>query len=495
MKRILYTLLILTATAFSAGAQESATGINITNLQTEITGEKLNIRFDVTARNIQLKSGGQHKLEFALESGDRRLVLPALVYSGKMRYRYQRRMEELSGAYHIQPYKIFKGVKKNQTYALEYTLDIPYYTWMEHAAVTWREYSHDCSGDYLTASDVLIADLNPAPLYVEPEVWAPNPDYYPNLVSFLQPEVEEVKSRAAMIELNIGFPVNVTEVRPTFGNNVHELQRADSLIRSLEQQNDLITVNALHVRGYASPEGSYTVNERLARGRSESFKQYLVRNYPDNHYVRNAYTSWVPEDWEGFGRLVEASDNIPQKADVLAIVNDPSIAPDTKDRMLQKIPWWSQNYKVILTEMYPKLRRIELRADYTVMKLDDGKARELLYTKPDMLSQDEIYRVAKFYEPGSKQYREVYQIAARQYPNDVIANNNAAAALLQEGNAEEALSYLEKMGENSSSYINYGAYYYVSGDLEKAIEYFTKAKEAGIEQADHNLKLITPGQN
>ena len=115
----------------------------------------------------------------------------------------------------------------------------------------------------------------------------------------------------------------------------------------------------------------------------------------------------------------------------MAVVLDGSMAHDTKETVLQKIGQWSNVYKPMLDNMFPKLRRIERRVDYTVQKLDDSKARELLYTQPNLLSMEEIYRVARYYEPGSKQYRQVYEIAARQYPNDMIANNNAAAALLQ----------------------------------------------------------------
>jgi len=291
-----------------------------------------------------------------------------------------------------------------------------------------------------------------------------------------------------MIELNVGFPVNVTEVRPDFGNNRRELQKADSLVRAL-QSNKLLTINCVGIKGYASPEGRYAVNERLAKGRSEGFKQYLVRNYSADINICNSSTSWIAEDWEGLERLVEAS-NLPNKDEVLLVIRDKAMAPDTKEVVLQKIGKWSDVYKPMLNDMFPKLRRIELRVDYTVQKLDDNKARELLYTQPDMLSLEEIYRVARYYEPGSKQYREVYEIAAQQYPDNVIANNNAAAALLLEGNTKAAVGYLNKIKGNPVSYLNYGTYYYIHGNREKAVQYYNMAREAGIEQAAVNLQVI-----
>lgn len=502
MRRLLYTTLMLVL-CLTANAREIRKGVSINDVITEIVDDKLNIDFKIHASGLELNSDGQLKLEFAIENEDRRLILPVVIYSGSQRYRYERRREILSNTYHIQPYHTYKGVNKHHTYELEYRLSIPYYTWMENASVTYCEYMYGCYGNRQITNGTL-ADINPIqtttetiiPIieYTEPEVetWTPNPALFPNLASFLIPEVEEVKSRASMLELNIGFPVNVTELHPEFGNNYHELTRADSLIHVLNN-NSLININSFNIKGYASPEGRYDVNERLARERSYSFHRYLAGNYSDNTYIRNANISWVAEDWEGVGKLVEQYD-IPAKQDVLAIVNDDAIAPDTKDIMLQNLIWWSDNYKVILKEMYPKLRRIEFRVDYTVNNLTDSDARELLYTSPELLSLEEIYRVARYYDPGSVQYRKVYEIAARQFPEDIIANNNAAAALLQEGNAEEALPYLNKIAGVPESFINYGTYYYISGNLEKAIEYLNKAKDAGMVKAGHNLNLIDPAK-
>ena len=488
MKRILYITLILFGTCTVAQAQGTAKSVAIDHVATEITGENLNLDFTVRAAGLELNGNGRLTLEFAIETADRRLVLPVVIYAGAERYRYDQRERVLSNAYQVEPYHIYKGVKKNRSYDLTYRMSIPYYTWMEHASVTYREYTFDCSGDHLAGTGMLVADINPTPVYVQPEVWKPDPVLFPNLVSFLVPEVEEIKSRASMVELNIGFPVNVTEVRPDFGNNRHELSRADSLLYFITS-NQLLTINGVSIKGYASPEGRYAANERLAKGRSEGFKQYLTRNYPYNQYIRNAATSWVAEDWEGLDRLVEES-NLPNKPEVLSVIRDSYMSPDGKEEVLKKIGQWSYVYKPMLDQMFPKLRRIELKVDYTVQNLTDNQARELLHTQPEMLSLDEIYRVARFYEPGSRQYREVYEIAACQYPDDVIANHNAAAAFLREGNAAAALPYLEKTTHDTAALINYGTYYYILEDLEKAIDYFNRAKSAGIEQAAHNLRLI-----
>lgn len=492
MKKTAIILGLILCSWFTAQAQTTGGGVTIKDIQTNVSGDMLDIRFNIAATGLDIKCDGHLIVEFAVETDERRLVLPTVVYSGNLRYRYERRNALLSDSYQMEPYRIFKGVKENRTYETDYTLSMPYYTWMEHATVTYREYLHDCSGEYLAGNGQLVGDLNPT-VFAEPEMWRPESSLFPNIVSFLVPEVEDVKARASMVELNINFPVNITEVRPTYMNNPAELARADSLIHYLNG-NQHININGVNIKGYASPEGSYANNERLAKGRSEGFKRYMANAYPQNQFIRNATTLWVPEDWEGLAKLVRES-NIPNKDEVLNVVLDRNMSPDTKEEVLKKIGQWSYVYKPILDEMFPKLRRIELRVDYTVNQVNDHQARELLYTDPRMLSLEEIYRVARFYTPGSQQYREVYQIAAQLFPDDVVANNNAAAALLQEGKAAEALPYLEKIKGETESYINYGAYHYITGDLDKAIEYFVMAKGAGYEQADSNLRLINTGGN
>lgn len=162
---------------------------------------------------------------------------------------------------------------------------------------------------------------------------------------------------------------------------------------------------------------------------------------------------------------------------MLDIIRNPDILPDTKDGQLQKVAWWSDNYRVILNEMYPRLRRIEVRTDYEVCPLNDNQAKELLYNRPGVLSLSEMMRVASSCEPGSGQYREVFEIAARYYPDDIAANNNAAAALLLEGDAKAATLYLEKAGMLSDRRmsVNRGVACYIAGDTVKAREYFTEA--------------------
>lgn len=465
---------------FAAGLSAGAQQIDVENRGMAVSDGKLHVDVKISAEHLDLGCDGLLRLEFAVNGAEHRLILPPVVYSGKQRYRYENRNHALSGEYAIPPYRVYKGVNKKETYVLDYQLSLPYQAWMKDASVTCRKYLYGCRGSQLISEELMESNLTP-----EPEKWQPDPALYPSLVCFLNPNVEQVKNRAAMIALNIDYPVGVSEIRPAFGRNASELQKVDTLMNSL-YDNELITVNSINVTGYASPDGRYVSNESLAKRRSEGFKKYLIGKYASKSQNVKAY--WVAEDWDGLRGLVEASD-MEYRSDVLAVIDDQSIVPDSKERIIKQIGK-GVPYKMLLAEMFPSLRRIELRADYVISNLSDSKAREMLYTQPGMLSLNEIYRVAQFYEPGSKQYREVYETAARLFPKEVIANNNAAAAILLDGNAEDALVYLEKLGGDSVGYINFGVYHYISGDLEKATEYFIKAQEAGFPQAALNRRMI-----
>ena len=58
------------------------------------------------------------------------------------------------------------------------------------------------------------------------------------------------------------------------------------------------------------------------------------------------------------------------------------------------------------------------------------EAKELLFTRPQSLSLQEMFMVAQTYPVDSNEYLEVFETAARLYPTDTTANLNVAIAAL-----------------------------------------------------------------
>ena len=80
-------------------------------------------------------------------------------------------------------------------------------------------------------------------------------------------------------------------------------------------------IDTVIITAYASPEGSAAYNNHLTQLRADAVKAYLVRNYPclEQYRIR---TSSQGEDWEGLKRLVTEDTNVPDRAEVLEILNE-----------------------------------------------------------------------------------------------------------------------------------------------------------------------------
>lgn len=77
------------------------------------------------------------------------------------------------------------------------------------------------------------------------------------------------------------------------------------------------------------------------------------------------------------------------------------------------------------------------------------------------------------------------------YPDDEVANLNAAAVALSKKDLPDARKYLDKSNKQTAEYANNnGIYYLLSGNQAQAIVEFTKAAQNGNEAARHNLGEI-----
>ena len=196
---------------------------------------------------------------------------------------------------------------------------------------------------------------------------------------------------------------------------------------------------------------------------------------------------YEPEDWEGFRRLAVASDLL-EKAQVLAII-DGTDAFDVRERKLMQIGDGSV-YRFILQEWFPALRHSDYTVRYTIRNFTVEEAKELLHTDPKQLSLEEMYRVAQTYDSGSEAFNDVFDIAVHIYPNDPVANLNAANAALMRRDSAAARKYLDRVPDCGEKLLAQGALALYEGNREAATEYFEQAKAVGMDEADTNLQFI-----
>lgn len=88
---------------------------------------------------------------------------------------------------------------------------------------------------------------------------------------FVSPAVEAVKNRAEEGRAYLDFPVNQTKIYPEYRRNPSELEKIKATVDVVK--NDANTqITEIDITGYASPEGRYASNARLAQGRAEALK-------------------------------------------------------------------------------------------------------------------------------------------------------------------------------------------------------------------------------
>lgn len=282
---------------------------------------------------------------------------------------------------------------------------------------------------------------------------------------FIMPDPEETKLRQIAGHAFLDFPVNETVIYPDYRRNPEELARIKKSVDSaLFDKTVVVTRITLH--GYASPESPYSNNTRLAKGRTEALKNYLIRNYNFNTQVFQ--TNYTPEDWENLrGFLIDSKtrkvkgdfwyDNknivetpevpdyvLEHRDEMLRIINR-NMDPDAKEELLKKVGG-GESYRWLLEHVYPGLRHTDYIIEYKVRAFSVEKGRKLIYTHPEAMSMEEMYKVATSYKEGSENWLDALLIAVEQFPEDETANLNAACGCVMTKRLVDAKKYLQKAG-------------------------------------------------
>ena len=99
-----------------------------------------------------------------------------------------------------------------------------------------------------------------------------------------------------------------------------------------------------------------------------------------------------------------------------------------------------------------------------------SQGRVVIKVNPKYLSLNEMYQVANSYPKGSNDFVNVFDIAVRMYPNDEVANLNAAAVSLTKKDLENAIKYMDKANHQTAEFINnVGVYNFLNGDVQLSL--------------------------
>lgn len=357
--------------------------------------------------------------------------------------------------------------------SVEYRCLVTYADWMNGATLALHRSDYGCCNSVLAEWDGVIGR------YVDA--------FFPDLV-FVRPQADPVKSRSLEGSAFIDFPVDKTVIYPDYRRNTIELGKIQATIDSVRGDRD-ITITSVWLKGFASPESPYSHNKSLAIGRTAALKKYIQQLYRFEDGIIE--TDYEPEDWAGLRRFVDNS-NLDHREEILALI-DGDLAPDAKETKIRRS--YPSDYRFMLNNFYPALRHTDYRIAYIIRTFTDvEEIKRLIHDKPQKLDLNEFYLAAQEYEPGTDDFSEVFETAVRMFPNDTIANLNAANAAIRRNDLDGAQRYLAKAGDSPEAVYAHGALAIRRKDYDAARRYLAEAKELGLEQAGKTLEQLEWGR-
>ena len=131
---------------------------------------------------------------------------------------------------------------------------------------------------------------------------------------------------------DVHYAINKANITPAYSDNTQQI--ADLKDFMAQTKDTTMHISAIHIVGYASPDGNAKQNDTLAAHRAQSLYHYAVNTY---HPAQKIDTKSKTYHWSDCIPAVEKS-AIPQKEQVLAVLKSMSHSEAQKEMALRKMP-------------------------------------------------------------------------------------------------------------------------------------------------------------
>lgn len=447
------------ALSLAALSAQGESLVRLSDINIRRVGDKLDVAMDIIPREI--RPGRDNEVIFTpvliSQEGADSLCLPAVRIAGRNRYYTHVRNRDIAPGEKVYP--------ANSREVISYRREVPYQAWMERSRLDMRQQVGNCCRPLRPDVDTPLAVLD----FEEPRLNA--------AFRFVELTGDSAIELTAEGRAYVDFVVNRTEIKPTYRRNKDEIAKIIASIDKVRNDPDA-TITRVTIKGYASPEGPYDNNVRLAMGRTESLKEYVRRHYRFDPEIMN--TDYEPEDWEGLREWLKTC-TLPHRAEILAIAES-DMSPDPRNSAIQTR--YPQEYKLMLDSVYPGLRHSDYTVRYRIKAYATVEELLEVYRKtPERMRPVDFQRIAAVYPTGSREYREIMTTAVERHPYDPEANLNAATIAMQDGDLTGAARYLDRAGDSAEAVYSRGVLAGLNGDLQRAKALFDQAAAQGLEIA------------
>ena len=366
MKKSLIILsAILFATISAATAQVAGGRVAIENISVERQGESVEVNYVATIAPGAVKR--DHTLMFApvIVGEGFRQSLPAVVVHGPGS-KVARRRRELS--FGTNPGYGSATVATNGGRG-PLSATVPFQEWMSGAEILFEAIEGGCCSSTILGSVAVARDILPQPA-AHVAIPEPEPEWVPVSVgdslstafTFVVPFSEfdpedpfKIYDDERGNALEVYFRLAKYDMDPLYPDNSYNLGNLVGCINMIMASGDS-RVERIIVGGFASPEGSTALNDRLAFERAVTLKRYIM----DNTAIRDDQVAVFngSVDWRGL-RMRIARSNMEEKDELLALIDntpvEPTIVSPGRLEALRRLRGGSTYFRLQL-EHFPYLR-------------------------------------------------------------------------------------------------------------------------------------------
>lgn len=273
---------------------------------------------------------------------------------------------------------------------------------------------------------------------------------------------------------DIMFLINVANIR----DNQLTTEQMEQLWGKIDatHSNPNYALQEINIKSYASPDGSYDFNYNLAENREKNTDAYVTKRLSQDDIKGVDITkNFTAEDWEGFRKLVEAS-NLQDKGLILSVLSNFN-DPEEREAQLRNL---AEVYPVIADQILPQLRYSRITASIDVIGKTNEELIAMVTSSPDQLNVEEILYAATLLPDSQK--AAAYKAATQYFPNDYRTWNNLGYAEYLAGNLTAAAADFNKakslMPNSNAVAMNLGLVELANGNYSAANKLFGTAAGA-----------------
>ncbi len=276
-------------------------------------------------------------------------------------------------------------------------------------------------------------------------------------------------------QANIMFLIQQANIRASELNS-DIIKEFNLLVKEINADQKGKLMENIEVSAYASPDGGFDLNDKLAEQREKNAAGYVDKQLKKDKIETNVDSKYTAQDWEGFKELVSKS-NIQDK-DIILRVLSMYQDPEQRETEIKNI---SSVYKDLADEILPQLRRARLTLNYQLIGRSDDEILEAFSSNAKALNNEELLYGATLVEKAADK-EAIYKKTTELYPNDYRAYNNLGELAYQAGNIAAAESYFKKALQinpsSAEANTNLGLIALIKGDNAAAETYLAKGSGA-----------------